>query len=375
MKVLHLLAPGPFGGLEQVVVSLTEAHARSGHVIHIGLTLDSGGTVPDIFDRAAEAGARVHEFRAGARAYARERRWVAGLCHELRPDVVHTHGYRADVVGASVARHLGVTTVTTVHGFTGGGFKNRLYERLQRRAFRRFDSVVAVSAQEFGVLERAGVPASRLRLIRNGTPPLDRLEGRLEARHFFGLDSDVAHIGWVGRFSHEKGPDTFVEALSQLLDLSWRASVVGGGGREAEIRRLIAGNALGERVRLMGVVPNISRMFKGFDLLVLSSRTEGIPLVLLEAMRAGVPVVATRVGGIPEVVGDEEAILVAPDDPTAMAGAIRCSLEDPWSTQMRAAAATRRLSGEFALANWAQRYLDVYQCGHARPKTEVSSRG
>src|SRR5437879_12795654 len=96
------------------------------------------------------------------RAYWRERRAVAALCRRIRPDVIHTHGYRPDVVDASVARRLGIPVVTTVHGFTGGGWKNRCYEWLQRRAFRRCDAVVAVCRTLVVGLARGGVPRGRL---------------------------------------------------------------------------------------------------------------------------------------------------------------------------------------------------------------------
>ena len=94
------------------------------------------------------------------RAYLRERAAIARLLREVRPDVVHTHGYRPDVLDAGVARGQGIAVVTTVHGFTGGGWKNRVYEWLQCRAFRRFDAVVAVSRPLVGLLERRGHPVS-----------------------------------------------------------------------------------------------------------------------------------------------------------------------------------------------------------------------
>src|SRR5439155_136427 len=103
---------------------------------------------------------------------------MARLCARLQPDVVQTHGYRPDVLDAGAARRLGIPVVTTVHGYTGGSWRNRLYERLQRRAFRRFDAVVAVSQRLADSLTHDGVPRDRVHLIRNAwagaEPLLDR---------------------------------------------------------------------------------------------------------------------------------------------------------------------------------------------------------
>ena len=105
------------------------------------------------------------------RAYWRERRAVADLCSRLGADVLHTHGARVDVIDAGVARRLGISGVTTVHGFTGGGWKNRLYERLQRRAFRRIDAVVAVSRPLVDLLVDGGVARDRVHLVPNAWSP------------------------------------------------------------------------------------------------------------------------------------------------------------------------------------------------------------
>src|SRR5207245_5222223 len=114
------------------------------------------------------------------RGYLQERAEVARLCRRLRPDVVHTHGYRADVLDAAIARGLGIPVVSTVHGFTGGDRRNRFYEWLQRRALRRFDAVVAVSRTLVDDLAESGVLGERLPYVQNAwyppVPPLDPAE-------------------------------------------------------------------------------------------------------------------------------------------------------------------------------------------------------
>ena len=264
--------------------------------------------------------------------------------------MVHTHGYRTDVIDASAARRSKLPTVTTVHGFTGvGGWRGRVYEYLQRRAFRRFDAVVAVSRPLVTLLRNAGVSADRVHMIPNAYAPGEFI-ARDDARRSLGL-GDGFIAGWIGRLSQEKAPDVFVAALD-LVDGAIAGAII-GSGREAPRHS--------PRVILLGQIADAARMMKAFDVLVLSSRTEGTPMVLFEAMAAKVPVVATAVGGVPDVVSDNEALLVLPERPDALARAIAAVRDDPAAARTRAAAAAKRLATEYAVGPWVDRYAAVYQ--------------
>jgi glycosyltransferase involved in cell wall biosynthesis len=361
LNVLHILAPGEVGGLERVVEALAAGQAASGHEVAVAAILDAPTTEHPLLDGLRRAGVDTRVCSVPARAYRSERRAVTSLIAELGPDVVHTHGYRPDVVDSGVARRLGVPVVTTVHGFTGGGLRNRAYEWLQRRAFRRFDAVVAVSRPLGEALVRAGVPAAGVHVLRNawcgGAPHLSRDD----ARAALGIEPDRFHLGWVGRASAEKGLDVFVDALPFLDDLPIVASVIGDGRELGPLRDRAAALGVADRVRWHGIVNDAGRLFAGFEVFVLSSRTEGTPVVLFEAMAAGVPVVATAVGGVPDVVGHEEALLVPPDRPRALADSIRDVLTDPAASARRTAAASVRLASEFGAGPWLAAYDEIYR--------------
>ncbi|HSH46172.1 MAG TPA: glycosyltransferase, partial [Longimicrobiales bacterium] len=272
---------------------------------------------------------------------------------------VHTHGYRVDVLHGSVAAKLGIPRVSTSHGFVGGDLKNRFYERLQRRALRRFDGVVAVSAPMAATLAQRGIPADRLHTVPNAwTDGIEFLD-REEARRMLQIPADEFHVGFIGRIGHEKGPDVLLEALSHLERPA--ATTFIGEGR---LRDALAGRAealgLDQTVRWAGLVQDAARLIRAFDAVVLSSRTEGTPVVLLEAMAAGVPVIAAAVGGIPHIVGPDEASLVPAEDPPALAAAIRDTRDDPRAAAGRAARASQRLRGELSAAQWLERYDRVY---------------
>lgn len=359
MVILHIVAPADVGGLERVVHALALGQREAGHAVHV-VAVVSGPEGEQAFLRPlAAAGVATHAVRLAGRAYWRERAAVAELCRRLAPDVVHTHGYRPDVVDAGVARRLGVATVTTVHGFTGGGWRNRAYEWLQRRALRRFDAVVAVSRPMAARLR--AVPPERLEILPNAwrepEPPFERAAARSQ----LGVADDRFHLGWVGRLSPEKGPDVLVEALALLKDLPFTASIIGDGPERGRLRARGAAVGVTDRILWHGAKPEASRLFPAFDVLVLSSRTEGTPIVLFEAMAAGAPIVATRVGGVEDVVTPTEAVLVTPESPAALADAIRAVWSDRAGAAARAVAARARLRARFALEPWLARYQAIYQ--------------
>lgn len=385
LSILHVVAPASTGGLERVVHALAGGSVRRGHRVTVAVVMDLG-------DSPTGVGGAEHPFVAGfvgtgvnvtticlpPRRYWRERSAVATMCGRLRPCVVHTHGYRPDVVDAGVAQSAGVPTVTTVHGFTGGGWRNRVYEALQRRSWRRFDAVVAVSSLLGERIAAGGVARSNVHVIPNAYAPLDekgatgarRLYSRAEARDRLGVSNGEFTIGWVGRLSPEKGLDTLLDALAALRESGGPAHatlvVLGDGQERSRLEAHAEAHGTRDAVRWLGVVPDAPRLYPGFDVFVLSSRTEGTPIALFEAMDAGVPIVATTVGGVPDVVTPAEARLVPPEDPAALAEGIRDVWRNPDAAGVRAGAARRRLADRYAIEPWLDRYETVYRAVIAR---------
>jgi glycosyltransferase involved in cell wall biosynthesis len=360
LSITHIVAPAPFGGLEHVVHVLATGQQAGGHRVSV-VGLIGQGSVP-LLERLEEAGIPVQRFDCG-RHYLRERRELLRHFQTIRPGVVHTHGYRPDVQGGSAARGAGVPAVSTVHGFTGGDAKNRVYEGLQRRALRRFAAVVAVSRPLVGQLVAGGVARDRVHLVPNAYQLEGEPLGRTPARARLGLSAAAGDfvIGWVGRLSREKGPDILVEALGLLPDHHTRAVVIGDGPDRAALQARAAALGLADRIDWLGIVPGAARCFTAFDCFALSSRTEGTPIVLLEAMAAGVPIVAAAVGGVPDVVSSEEALLVTPGDPAALARALRQVADDSAAAATRAGRAAARLRAERSLPQWLAAYEGVYR--------------
>jgi glycosyltransferase involved in cell wall biosynthesis len=359
LKILHTLAPAPAGGLETVVHQLAIGQHRRGHTVQVHAFVAPGPEHP--FEAPLRAaGVDVVMRRLPGRAYVRTWRAAAEQVRSFAPDVVHSHGYRSDLLDAEAARRLGVPTVTTVHGSSFLGGASQLFERLQLWSLRRFRAVISVSAPLTASLVEAGVPETLIEEIPNAwsgrIPALDRGE----ARAALGLPPEGPPvIGFVGRLIPIKDAALLLEALGRIADLPWQAVLVGDGPEREALEGQIRGTPIQDRVVFAGGRDAAGDLFPAFDLYVLSSKSEGTPMVLFEAMSARVPVVATSVGGVPDVMG-AGALLTPPGDPGAMAEALRASLLDPAAARGRGELAWTRLTEVYNPERWLDRHDRVY---------------
>src|SRR5437773_620117 len=193
-------------------------------------------------------------------------------------------------------------------------------------------------------------------LWRGMDPALDRAAVRLA----LGMPSDGFVVGWVGRLRYEEGLDVLLDAVPHATDLPLVVSVLGSGTARAELQARARDLRL-DRILWHGAVPDAGRLFRAFDVFVLSSRTEGTPIVLFEAMAAEVPVIAARVGGVPDILSPDEAALVPPADPMALAAELRAVYRDPGKARERARRARERLRRDFSVEPWLARYERIYQ--------------
>lgn len=358
LTVVHLLAPAATGGLETVVRALAEGQSDAGARVHVAAVLDAATEDHPFVKALRTDGTDVRVLRIAGRGYRQERDGVASLLDELRANILHTHGYRPDVIDAPVARNRGIATVSTVHGFTGNGLRNRFYEWLQRRAFRAFDAVIAVSRLQVEGLVRAGVPAERVHVIRNAWRPTAPTSTRADARAMLGLtEAPGPIIGWVGRLSPEKGGDVLVRALATPALADAHLCMVGEGRSRQDLEALAHDLGVDARIRWLGRVEDAARLMTAFDVLALPSRTEGTPIVVLEANEAGVPVVASAVGGVPDLLGDGPNV-VPPEDPAALAEALATTLASPAEA---VSAARRRIERDYQPEAWVGQHLELYR--------------
>ena len=249
------------------------------------------------------------------------------ICRRERVSLWHGHDYKSNLVGLLLRRFWPMKLVTTVHGWVHHTHRTPLYYRLDRLCLPRYDRVIAVSQDLYEQCLKCGVAPERCRLIDNAidTEEFRRRVDRTAAKRQLAIPPERFLIGAVGRLSAEKGFDVLIRAVDRLLSQGHDLGlvIVGEGSEDSRLRELIAECRHGERIRLLGYRPDVAGVYQALDAFALSSYREGLPNVLLEAMAFEVPVVATRIAGIPALIEDgENGLLVEPGDCDGLAGAL-----------------------------------------------------
>ncbi|HZT14947.1 MAG TPA: glycosyltransferase [Gaiellaceae bacterium] len=299
-------------------------------------------------------------------------RELAGHLAAGRFDLVHTHSAKAGALGRIAARRVGVRAVVhTFHGFPFHDFQSpptrRALIRIERRLGRITDGFLAAGTTIAADAVRLRIaPPERIRAF--GTVPVDdRIrprtdEDRRRARRLLGVPDGSRLIGTVARLDGQKAPCDLVEAVALLDRPDVRVVWIGGGGLRAKTERLIARRRLGDRFTLLGERRDVTELLPAFDVFALSSLYEGLPCALVEAMTCGIPVVATAVNSVPElVVAGETGTLARPADPASLARALAHVLDHPEEAERMADAARAHLGDRYRPEALGEAIVAVYE--------------
>jgi glycosyltransferase involved in cell wall biosynthesis len=296
-------------------------------------------------------------------------RALRSLAGELKPDVVQSHAVKSHFLTRASGLHRMAPWVAFHHGYTWPDQRARTYNQLDRWSLRAADCVLTVSEPFRRELVRRGVAAERIEVVHNAIDPQwgrrdksPEASAALRARLGIGPGKRVVLI--VGRLSSEKDHGTLLEAMRRVQGAVPDAhlAIVGDGPERPRIEETIRRLGLVGSVTLAGQVPSAEPYYGIADLCVLSSLSEGSPNALLEAMAAGAPVVATAVGGIPEMVTHgESAMLVKPGDCEAMTNAIAALLSDGELARRLAARAREIVLERHAPEARVRRLVEIYR--------------
>jgi glycosyltransferase involved in cell wall biosynthesis len=360
MNIAHVLASLQIGGGERVALELASGQAAAGHTVTVfSLAPPPDGPLADSFRQRDVAVQRVGKrpgfdvtlpFRLGA-AFRRR-----------RVDVVHTHNRLPLIYGAAGGKLAGAHVVHTRHG---PGRGTRREQWLRRGAGRFLDAYVAVSPELKSLAESLGDCAPRkLAVIENGID-FARFAGargeRADARAALGIPAGAWVVGSVGRLAPEKDYPRLVRAMAPLLGPDARLLLVGDGAEAGAIRREIEACQVGAYVAMPGARDDVPRMLAAMDVFALSSRMEGLPLCILEAMAAGLPLVATAIGGIPGVIQDGvNGFLVPPQDEQAMRARLGQVRADAEAARAVAERGQEHVRERYSSESMIERYLALY---------------
>jgi glycosyltransferase involved in cell wall biosynthesis len=354
---LMIECDGP-GGAELMMLELAkELRARGHTVLPVGLSAGTGW----LGARFVAAGFEPASFELRSPLDLKAVRELTTILREFRADVVHSHEFTMAIYGAAAAKRAGARHVITMHG---GLYYSEAWRRRAalRWATRRSAALVGVSVATGQALQNIlGIDGAKLHVVPNGIPL--RTGSRAKLRSELGLAPGELLIVSVGNLYPVKGHAVLVDALARLRDRAgWRLAIAGRGEEEPRLRAQFAAAGIGDRVHLLGFRDDVADILAAGDLFTMPSLSEGLPLALVEAMSFGLPVVVTRVGGVPEVVTDGvEGFLVPPSDPGALATALAALLDDaPRRKAMGDDARTRALR-DYALSTMADRYERLYR--------------
>ena len=317
-----------------------------------------------ILAQVRRAGGEAYSIPCRGRLDPRVVRWLVNFIRRQQIDILHTHEPKSRLYGAIAAWRSGVPQVTTLHGWTRNGFVTTLVEALDILSLRLADRIVAVSSGVAGEIQRAGIRAKKIEVIPNGIDFVGlrvNVAGR-DLRASLGL-AKVPVVGAVGSLDGNKGHSLLLEAARLVADAGVDASylIVGDGAEKQNLESLARNLGLSDRVRLAGYQSNVAAFYRVMDLFVLTSYREGTPMVLLEAMAMGKPVISMSVGGVPDVVAHSvHGFLLKDRTPQKLAAAILQLLREPKTAKRLAEAGCRRIEEEFSASRMAERYERVY---------------
>ena len=381
-KLLYVITKGePWGGAQKYVYDLAVRVPK--RAFDVAVALGDG----DVLKRELEAaGIRTISLPALGRdvRLARELRAfreLRDLFVRERPDILHLNSSKAGGLGALAGRTLGVPRIVfTAHGLPSN--ENRSLAQRVLLALLTWLTVlsshatIAVSRAIKSQLARYPFVARKLTVIHSGVPPAP-LFGRQEARAALArmheslgraVSSGDVWIGTVAELHESKGVDYEIEAMDELVreHPNVRLLVLGEGEERARLEQLISEKGLNSNVFLLGYVRAASRYLTAFDIFVLASHTEALSLALIEAGQAGLPVVATSVGGIPEVVRDmESGMLVRPRQPSEIARALSYLISNPEKCGQFGSALRADVTERFRIERALDATLDVYRATRA----------
>jgi glycosyltransferase involved in cell wall biosynthesis len=376
MRTLQLISSAGIYGAENMLVNLARALKQQGCRSVVGVFHNTHNSNVEVAEKAISMGLPVAVFPCRGRADLGAIGVIQDYIQRHGIELVHSHGYKADVYGYGAAKRAGVPIVATCHNWPDKTASLRLYAFLDHLVLKGFPRLVAVSEGVRQSLERFGIPQSRVAIIANGID----FETFATARPTFAEEirkNGRLAVGVVGRLVPAKGLEYLLRAAREIRELFPETLFVfiGDGPSRHNLEAMTRELRLEANVMFVGKRRDMPGVYASLDVLALPSLTEGMPMTILEALAARTPVVATRVGAVPRIViPGQTGLLVNPGDATGLRDALVQMLSDRKLREGCGERGQAMVQQNFSSEAMASNYLGLYRAmlngnGNGHPAT------
>lgn len=364
IKILHLIATNFVGGPEKQILNHVASIDTSSFEVQIG-SFSEGRPSNPLLEEAKKRNLPVFQIESKSSFDPRQVFQLRKHLRSHRVQLLCTHGYKSNFIGFWATRTYRIPQIAFLRGWTKEDWKVRIYDRLDRFWIRFADLIVCVSEAKKKELLALRVPTQKIEVVYNAFG-LKNLPSQRDhnIRQKLNIPESSKIIASFGRLSPEKGHKFLILAAASLVQKKVNVSVLifGEGKEKRNLQRLIDSLKMGHRVYLAGFVTNPLDYMNQVDLVVNPSLTEGLPNVLLEALALKKPVVATAVGGTPEIIEDNQTGLLVPArDPLALADRISYALENTGPTRSMAEQGFSLLQSKFSLEAQTEQLQILYR--------------
>ncbi len=366
LKVLHLTKSEGLYGAERVILNLLAHFGAERFDVRLATFVEDRDPHRELLEEAARRGIKTTAIRCRKRLDAQTWRELLRLLKANEIDVLHCHEIKSRFYGLLAAKQLKLPIVATNHNWIRKNFLVSVFESWDAFALRFFDRVIAVSEEVRQLMLKLGVPAQAMSVVANGIAGRElnhRRNGELNLRERWGIASHERVVGAVGRLSVEKGAKYFLEAAKIVLakEPNVRFLLVGDGPQARVLKEYAQTLGIERHVIFTGFQPEVAAFYALMEIFALTSLREGTPMALLEAMAAGVPVVATNVGGVPQIVRHRDNGMLAPaQEAPKIAEALTHLLRHREEAARLAMNAQRTIHEKYSAAAMARRYENIY---------------
>ncbi|MEZ6143213.1 MAG: glycosyltransferase family 4 protein [Zavarzinella sp.] len=364
MKILHLTASTFWGGPERQMLGLAQALPFEYQTFFASFA--ENGRCQPFLEKTREAGFESYRIKSDTPHLQQAVGDISQLIRQIDADVLLCHGYKSNLLGRLAARTTNVPCVAVSRGWTGETWKVQFYDWLDRKHLRCMNRVVCVSTEQARRVRKTGVPASKIRVIKNAMR--DELLEPLHHSQREKLANVVPHDRYVilgaGRLSPEKGYMYLVKSMVELVKQHPNVLLLlcGEGPERGAIEEFIRHHMLHDHVRLLGFRTDVDQLLAMAQVMILPSLTEGLPNIALEAAARRIPTIATAVGGTPEIVKHlETGLLVPPEQENEISRQIIWLMKNPHRAEQLVENAQEHVVHEFSFRGQAAKYVELFE--------------